>query len=75
MMRPAGHGTRRTNLRISRTKKKAGSEFPPFAESLKRLKLPPRVPGGIIPNLPRFYALVDGIKRESERMAKKRRKG
>ena len=44
-----------------RRKKKAGSEFPPYAEMLKWLKLPPRVPGGIIPNLPRFYALVDGI--------------
>jgi hypothetical protein len=60
---------------VVRRKKKAGSEFPPYAEMLKRLQTSPRVPGGIIPNLPRFYALVDGIKRESARMAKKRKKG
>jgi len=60
---------------VVRTKKKAGSEFPPFAEALKRIKLPPLRPGGRAANLPRFYALIDGIKRESARMAKQRKKG
>lgn len=61
--------------RRSKTKKKGGSDFPPFAEIVKRIKLPPWVPGGIEANMARFNALVGGVAREMKRMVKQRKRG
>jgi len=60
---------------VVRTKKKGDNEFPPFAERVKRMKLPPMKPGGRMANMPRFYALLNFIAREPKRMRKKRKKG